>query len=116
MGLSKKERFMAMHQAKTEFGVVEGLPGGNPAITVFKGIPFAAPPVGALRWRPPKEPAPWDGVYKAYAFPPVCPQQLRSPGKPPAETPPPFEELNEDCRGFPKTSVLGKATLKFAVL
>jgi para-nitrobenzyl esterase len=88
---------MAIHQAKTEFGVVEGLPGGNPDVTIFKGIPFAAPPVGALRWRPPKAPSSWDGIYKAYSFPNICPQQLRTPGGRHVETPLPFEAPNEDC-------------------
>jgi para-nitrobenzyl esterase len=67
---------MAMHQAKTEYGVVEGLPAGNPSITVFKGIPFAAPPVGELRWKAPKPPKPWDGILNAYTFPGLCPQQI----------------------------------------
>ncbi|MBO5825018.1 MAG: carboxylesterase family protein, partial [Treponema sp.] len=46
---------------KTEQGIVEGLPAADPRITVFKGIPFAAPPVGNLRWAPPQEPAKWEG-------------------------------------------------------
>lgn len=41
---------------------------------VFQGIPFAAPPVGALRWRPPQPPAPWDGVRACTNFAPACPQ------------------------------------------
>ena len=40
---------MALLKAKTESGMVEGLYSGNPEITVFKGIPYAAPPVGQLR-------------------------------------------------------------------
>jgi para-nitrobenzyl esterase len=88
---------LALHTAKTEFGIIEGLPAGNPSITVFKGIPFAAPPVGKLRWKPPEVPKPWDSVLKAYKFSNLCPQQLNSEGKLKSETPPPFEELNEDC-------------------
>ena len=48
---------MALLKAKTESGMVEGLYSGNPEITVFKGIPYAAPPVGqlrSLRTSPPK--------------------------------------------------------------
>lgn len=41
---------MALLKAKTESGMVEGLYSGNPEITVFKGIPYAAPPVDQLRW------------------------------------------------------------------
>ena len=38
------------------------------------GIPYAAPPVGGLRWRPPQQPAPWTGVLEATSFGPACPQ------------------------------------------
>jgi para-nitrobenzyl esterase len=40
----------------------------------FLGIPFAAPPVGALRWRPPAPAIPWQGVLQANAFAPACAQ------------------------------------------
>src|SRR4029077_18032708 len=41
---------------------------------VFKGIPFAQPPVGRLRWREPMPVAPWTGVREALEFGPICPQ------------------------------------------
>ena len=44
---------------------------------VFPRIPFAAPPVGDLRWRPPEPPANWTGVRKADAFGPICLQAAR---------------------------------------
>ena len=44
---------------KTHYGIVQGLPGRDSSMTSFKGIPFAAPPVGELRWRPPLPPASW---------------------------------------------------------
>ncbi len=56
---------------KTKYGAVEGLPAADPRVTVFKGIPFAAPPVGENRWRAPQPPAPWDEVLKAYSFAPI---------------------------------------------
>src|SRR5579862_4272198 len=45
------------------------------SLTVYRGIPFAAPPVGELRWRAPQPPNPWAGVQKAGTFKPACMQQ-----------------------------------------
>lgn len=59
---------MALLLAKTEQGMVEGLHSRNPEISVFKGIPFAAPPVGDLRWAAPQPPVPWEGVFRAWKF------------------------------------------------
>jgi para-nitrobenzyl esterase len=49
--------------------------GDSPNDVAFLGVPYAAPPVGELRWKPPDAPAKWSGVRKADAFGPVCPQQ-----------------------------------------
>lgn len=43
-------------------GTVEGLAAEDQGITVFRGVPFAQPPVGGLRWRAPQPALPWDGV------------------------------------------------------
>jgi para-nitrobenzyl esterase len=59
---------------KTTSGAVEGVTVAGSNVRVFKGIPFAAPPVGDLRWKPPQPPAPWDGVRKATEFGPRCMQ------------------------------------------
>ena len=53
-------------------GIVQGVFDGD--TRRFLGIPYAAPPVGALRWRPPAPPAPWQGVLEANAFSNSCPQ------------------------------------------
>ena len=47
---------------KTENGLVRGIPAADPRVISFKGIPFAAPPTGDLRWRAPQPAADWDGV------------------------------------------------------
>lgn len=60
--------------AKTENGLVQGLPAADPRITTFKGIPFAAPPVGKNRWRSPQPAQNWEGVRKAYEFAPISMQ------------------------------------------
>ena len=53
---------------KTENGKVEGTVENG--IRSFKGIPFATPPVGNLRWKAPQPVKPWDGVLKADKFAP----------------------------------------------
>ena len=59
---------------KTENGLVRGLPGNNTRISVFKGIPFAAPPVGKNRWRAPQPAADWEGIRDCYTFGPISMQ------------------------------------------
>ena len=63
--------------AKTDFGLVEG--AFSDGVLSFKGIPFAAPPVGNLRWRAPQPPQPWNGVRPAMAFGNDC-MQFPVPG------------------------------------
>jgi para-nitrobenzyl esterase len=55
-------------------GTLEGTRGADPAIRVFKGVPFAAPPVGNLRWSPPAPVQPWEGVRKADTWGTRCMQ------------------------------------------
>src|SRR5580692_1558143 len=59
-------------QVKTASGVVEGKEMGP--VHAFLGIPYAAAPVGALRWKPPVPAAKWDGVRKATEFGSHCMQ------------------------------------------
>lgn len=58
----------------TGCGAIEGIAAPEPEITVFRGIPFAAPPVGDLRWRAPQPVAAWAGTLAAHDFAPACPQ------------------------------------------
>ena len=64
-------------QISAPAGRLEGSMDG--ALRVFKGIPYAVPPVGALRWTPPKPLPTWTGMRKADAFGPAC-YQPRFPG------------------------------------
>jgi para-nitrobenzyl esterase len=66
---------------------------GIPEVSVFKGIPYAAPPVGALRWKPPQPVIPWEGIRPAHDFSAVCPQ----PGGRTRLTQTNFDKINEDC-------------------
>jgi para-nitrobenzyl esterase len=59
---------------QTAQGLVTGVPGAIEGITVFKGIPFAAPPVGDLRWEQPQPAASWDGVRAADSWGDSCVQ------------------------------------------
>lgn len=84
---------MAVHRQADEAsqGPVQGkLVNG---IAVFKGIPFAAPPVGALRWREPQPVAPWTAIRQANTAGPACMQKrgvsLENGGDP--------GRLDEDC-------------------
>ena len=55
-------------KVRTEKGVVEGLPTADGKVVGFRGIPYAAPPVGELRWKPPVAVEAWTGVREAKGF------------------------------------------------
>jgi para-nitrobenzyl esterase len=63
----------AAEQVRTDAGILEGTTGSE-GVRVFRGIPFAAPPLGALRWKAPQPVAKWSGVRKAAEFGPRCMQ------------------------------------------
>jgi len=64
----------AADQVKTADGVVEGAGLQKSGVRIFRGIPFAAPPVSELRWKAPQPVAGWDGVRPAAQFGPRCMQ------------------------------------------
>src|SRR3989442_1104755 len=55
-------------QVKTDGGVVEGELTADQKVAAFKGIPYAAPPVGEVRWKAPQPAAKWAGVRAAKEF------------------------------------------------
>ena len=61
---------------RVESGLLEGVPDSVPGVRVFKGVPYAAPPIGDLRWRPPQPAPKWDVVRKADKFSDSCIQNL----------------------------------------
>jgi para-nitrobenzyl esterase len=69
LGMTLPGAALANNQVRTANGVVEGTADPD-GVRVFKGIPFARPPVGELRWKPPQPPQDWPGVRKADAFGP----------------------------------------------
>src|SRR5262245_37054186 len=103
---------MIPEQVKIETGMLAGtVSTGQPMVRVFKGIPFAAPPLGENRWRAPQPVAKWEGVRKADAFGAPCIAGAPAPGRggrggagagaptaPPAQAAPPREPArSEDC-------------------
>lgn len=80
----------AFAQVKTTGGLVRGTTAGDTAIRVFKGIPYAAPPVGERRWQAPGPVVPWNGVKDATKYGSACLQ-----GKIFGDIN--FDDLSEDC-------------------
>ncbi|MCC7375104.1 MAG: carboxylesterase family protein [Verrucomicrobiales bacterium] len=68
---------------RVEHGLIQG--ATEDGLSVYRGIPFAAPPVGALRWRAPQPAAPWEGVRKTVQF---APDPYQGDGK---------GHVSEDC-------------------
>jgi para-nitrobenzyl esterase len=73
--------------AKVTGGEVQGIV--SESISIFKGIPFASPPVGNLRWKAPAPVQAWTGIKKADAFGPACMQAPNSQGN--------TAPVSEDC-------------------
>jgi para-nitrobenzyl esterase len=70
-------------------GEVAGAKTADASVTAFRGLPYAAPPVGELRWRAPAPPKPWQGVRTADQPGPICPQPA-TPGNA-------GRAMDEDC-------------------
>lgn len=73
-------------------GVIVTAPPDDAGVRAFKGLPYAAPPVGDLRWRAPAPVVPWDGVRPTDRFGPNCPQPRIA-----ASIDPTIEGMSEDC-------------------
>ena len=76
-------------QIRTQAGHVRGHQRDVNGVLAFQGIPYAAPPVGPLRWRAPQPPTPWNGVRDALAFGAGCLSALENDQRP--------GPRNEDC-------------------
>src|SRR5262249_47565072 len=85
-----------------EGGRISGAPVvGTDGVWSYKGIPYAAPPVGRLRWRPPESVAKWEGVRDATKFAPACMQAHRAGDGPIADIIAFYglnlDRMSEDC-------------------
>ena len=95
-------------QVKTASGTVRGASSADGRIQIYKGIPYAAPPVGELRWKAPRPAAAWEGVRDATEFGRGASRDRSSPTslyrKPPSEDCltlnvwTPAKQLAIDCR------------------
>lgn len=87
----------ALLAVRVDAGALDGARGSNSALSVFRGIPYAAPPVGDRRWRPPEPPSPWTGTRSAAAFSRSCVQRVQRRLLPWTEEYMPQGEMSEDC-------------------
>jgi para-nitrobenzyl esterase len=85
-------RPVAPPRVSIDTGTLEGEVDSTSGVTVFRGIPYAAPPVGALRWRPPRPAAHWNGVRSARQLGHNCMQ-----GQPYGDINPFAAGVSEDC-------------------
>ena len=72
---------MSIGIVETKYGKLRGEEAREKryeGITYFKGVPYAAPPVGNLRWRPPEDPVCWEGVRECTQYARRCPQPILS--------------------------------------
>ncbi|HEY4365678.1 MAG TPA: carboxylesterase family protein [Steroidobacteraceae bacterium] len=99
----------APRRVRVDSGELEGVVAND--VVAFKGIPYAAPPVGALRWRPPQAVKPWTGVRQADKVGPLCMQKINRAdngvGPPPA---------SEDCLNLDVFTPVGEQREKWPVM
>ncbi|MBX9602649.1 MAG: carboxylesterase family protein [Bryobacteraceae bacterium] len=86
--------FAAVDPVQVEQGSLAGSHGKDAAVRVFKGVPFAAPPVGELRWKSPRAPSAWTGVRQATEFSANCVQAAYPQGSLYYREP---SKTSEDC-------------------
>ena len=102
---------------KTSEGKISGVTLGS-GVRAFKGIPFAAPPLGDLRWKEPQPPARWEGVRKADTFGNVCVQPSQSKRVPNnvAVDLPDSPKPSEDCLYLNVWTSANRANVKLPVM
>lgn len=82
---------------RTESGLLTSASDSDDHVRIFRGIPYAQPPVGDLRWRPPQPPASWTGVHSADSFGPSCMQEVVGSRPPWTEEFMVQDAVSEDC-------------------
>ena len=87
LALASEVQGQPLLKTHVETGDVEGITDGD--LAVYRAIPYAAPPVGDLRWKAPQPAAAWEGVRVCDKFGPLPPQPTR-PGRT-------ADMMSEDC-------------------
>jgi para-nitrobenzyl esterase len=112
-----------MDKIKLDTGYITGTETGEPGkeVRIYRGIPYAAPPVGERRWQPPQPAATWPGVRECTTFSKVTPQcASHFPGSSPEESdkPDPRQALpqSEDCLYLNVLTPAKKDTAKLPVM
>jgi para-nitrobenzyl esterase len=102
---------------KTKDGKVSGVTLSS-GVRAFKGIPFAAPPVGSLRWKEPQPPVRWEGVRKADTFSNVCvqPSQPKRVPNNVAVDLPDSPKMSEDCLYLNVWTAASRANARLPVM
>ncbi len=103
-----------MEPVKTEAGYVTGAVIGEPGkeVRIYRGVPYAAPPLGDLRWKPPQPVTPWPGSCQCTEFKPIAPQAMLGDL-------PPFPQIlpsDEDCLYLNILTPAKKATDRLPVM
>jgi para-nitrobenzyl esterase len=90
--LNDKHDQMTLHVLEIDSGLIEASSFDDSGVQCFRGLPYAAPPVGNLRWKPPQPVAPWKGVRPVGAFGFNAPQRVVFP-----DIDPFVVGVSEDC-------------------
>jgi para-nitrobenzyl esterase len=94
----QKVESVDVNSVKTQAGIISGKTSDDQAVKIFMGVPFAAPPVGDLRWKAPQSVSSWQGI-RACVNPPAS--AMQAPPKPfmcwSKEFMAPESPLSEDC-------------------
>lgn len=95
---SKTQPVIDVNSVKTQAGLVSGKTSDDQVVKIFMGIPFAAPPIGDLRWKAPQPVQPWNGIKNCIENPPSA---MQAPPKPfycwSKEFMAPESPISEDC-------------------
>lgn len=95
---NQKENSLDVSSVKTQAGTISGKTSDDQIVKIFMGVPFAAPPIGDLRWKAPQPVAPWKGIRACVDAPASA---MQAPPKPfmcwSKEFMAPESPLSEDC-------------------